>query len=124
MNKLLSKVLVISQDQPFLKGMIETLREEGYVVLASDSVEDSSAGRNQNNLFLVIVDAGAASAPGNLCQWRESLECFYYRARVILLIDETSPVLECECDYCLPKTVEKARLLSCIKELRHQVPAS
>jgi DNA-binding response OmpR family regulator len=112
------KILAISPDERFLRALRWCLEGAGYVVLLSDSLEDSFLELDQSRPFLVIVDTEALKDA--TCECEKFLGWFHRRSPVLLLSGEESPVGGSHCDRCLPKNVSTVQLLSCIKELQRQ----
>ena len=70
----------------------------------------------QPQVSLVIVDEkNALGQESRLAQ--VYLRWFRSRAPVLLLSDSGCSALEGQYDYCLPKTTEKQKVLSCIQAL-------
>ena len=109
------KILAISPDKSFLRAIQWCLQSAGYVVLLSESLEDSFLEADQSEPFLVILDE-LAFDPSTECE--KFLEWFRHKASVLLMTDEETPEPEVRCDYCLPKDVSTVQLLSCVKKLQ------
>ncbi len=112
------KILAISPDESFLRALRWCLEGAGYVVLLSDSLEESFLEIDQCRPFLVIVDTDALEEGS--CECEKFLGWFHRRSPILLMTGEESPVAESYCDCCLPKNVSTLQLLSCIKELQGQ----
>ncbi len=112
------KILAISPDESFLRALRWCLEGAGYVVLLSDSLEDSFLEVDQCRPFLVIVDTEALK--NSTCECEKFLGWFHRLSPILLMTGETSPVGGSYCDCCLPKNVSTVQLLSCIKELQHK----
>ncbi|MEE8350165.1 MAG: hypothetical protein V3R94_11370 [Acidobacteriota bacterium] len=111
-------ILVISRDSSLTRTLKWTLEDAGFVVLLSLSVETSFLDEVQNEPIVVIVDADSTNSE-KLWQTTQYLSWFHRRCPILLLTDRHCEELEENCDYCLPKTVRKDQLLSCIKECRY-----
>ena len=92
------------------------METDGYLVSISSTIEEPFLEAGQATPSLVILDDSAV-APDNLWETREVLHWFHLRCPVLLLTNEHSSELEEECDYCFPRTVERDRLLSCVREI-------
>jgi len=112
------KILAISPDESFLRALRWCLEGAGYVVLLSDSLEDSFLEVDQCRPFLVIVDTEALKS--GTCECEQFLGWFHRRSPILMMTGEASPVRESYCDCCLPKNCSTVQLLSCIKELQRQ----
>ena len=109
------KILAISPDKTFLRAIQWCLQSAGYVVLLSESLEDSFLEAGQSEPFLVILDEQAFD-PSTECE--KFLEWFRHRSPVLLMTEEATPEPELHCDCCLPKDVSTVQLLSCVKNLQ------
>jgi len=109
-------ILAISPDESFLRALRWCLEGAGYVVLLSNSLEDSFLEVDQSQPFLVIVDTEAIKK--NSCECEKFLGWFHRRSPILLMTGDTSPAVKSHCDYCLPKNCSTVQLLSCIKDLR------
>ncbi|MDA2929267.1 hypothetical protein MYX84_04850 [Acidobacteria bacterium AH-259-O06] len=112
------RILVISSNEVLLRDLRWRLEDAGYIVSFSPSLEETFLEAGQTEPFMVIVDAEAI--PDELGQAQKILRWFHRRSPVLLLSNNRCTRLERECDRCLPRAVEKEKLLSCIRELLSQ----
>ncbi|RPJ85954.1 MAG: DNA-binding response regulator [Acidobacteria bacterium] len=112
------KILAISPDERFLRALRWCLEGAGYVVLLSDSLEDSFLELGQSRPFLVIVDTEALK--DGTCECEKFLSWFHRCSPILLMTGEPSPAGRSYCDYCLPKNASTVQLLSYISELQRQ----
>lgn len=110
------RILAISPDQGFLRALRWCLEGAGYVVLLSDSLEDSFLEVDQSEPFLVIVDSDALADQS--CECEKFLNWFHHRSPVLLMTSGTKQPGVFRGDYCLPKDVSTVQLLSCIRKLQ------
>jgi DNA-binding response OmpR family regulator len=110
------KILAISPDEIFLRAIRWCLEGAGYVVLLSDSLEDSFLELDQSEPFLVIVDTDALE--GQYCECQKFLNWFRHRSPVLLMTSRAPEAETFKCDCLLPKDVSTVQLLSCIKGLQ------
>jgi DNA-binding NtrC family response regulator len=109
-------ILAISPDESFLRALRWCLEGAGYVVLLSNSLEDSFLELDQSEPFLVIVDTDALESQH--CECQKFLNWFRHRSPVLLMASHTLPAETFKCDCLLPKDVSTVQLLSCIKNLQ------
>ncbi|HXK58392.1 MAG TPA: hypothetical protein PLP42_00730 [Acidobacteriota bacterium] len=110
------KILAISPDESFLRAIRWCLEGAGYVVLLSDSIENSFLEIDQSDAVLVILDTEAIKKAS--CDCEKYLSWFQRRSPILLMTGEAAPVGKSYCDYCLPKNCSTLQLLSCIKKLQ------
>ena len=110
------KILAISPDQSFLRAIQWCLQSAGYVVLLSESLEDSFLELNQSEPFLVIIDKDALDDQSGECE--KFLKWFQHRSPVLLMTVDPAAAPAPHCDHCLPKDTSTVQLLSWVRQLQ------
>lgn len=109
------EILLISSDHCLARSVGWVLRDAGFSVALSCSLEEVFLQVGGISPAAVVIDLRREDLP----EWssQRMLSWLHRRSPVVLLTEKESSDLEAECDYSLPLEAWPARLTGCLQSL-------